>query len=101
MEYRKKLVIAVLLLCAVLFAKADISDTLIHIDKVVIKGLKFNDHTTGSKIYTIDTLTLKMFASGSLADILNMENSTAVIWNGFNLTNPMRLSGTVLTSQTR
>ena len=112
MEYRKKLVITAFLLYAVLLVKADISDTLIHIDKVVIRGLKFNDHTTGSKIYSIDTLTLKMFASGSLADILNIENSTAVksygpggmasvsvrggssrhtavIWNGFNLTNPM------------
>ena len=112
MEYRKKLVITTLLLCAVLFAKADISDTLIHIDKVVIKGLKFSEHAIGSKIYSIDTLTLKMFAAESLADILNMENSTAVksygpegmasvsvrggssrhtavIWNGFNLTNPM------------
>ncbi len=112
MKYRKKLVIVAFSLCSVLFAKADISDTLIHIDKVVVKGLKFNEHTTGSKIYTIDTLTLKMFATGSLADILNMENSTAVktygpggmasvavrggstrhtaiIWNGFNLANPM------------
>jgi iron complex outermembrane receptor protein len=108
----KKDLIAGLLVLVSLIARADITDTLIYLDKVIVRELKFNEYSPGSKVYSIDTLTLKTFGTGSLADILQLENSisvrtygpgglssvsirggssrhTAVIWNGFSLKNPM------------
>jgi len=111
MEFRKILILASTLFTT-LIVRAEITDTVISLDKVIVRGVKFNEYTSGSKIYSIDSLTLKTFGSGSLADILLTENSiavraygpggmssvsvrggssrhTAVIWNGFNLKNPM------------
>ena len=78
MEYRKKLILVALALLPVLTSKADIADTVINLDKVVIKGLKFNSYSIGTKVYSIDTLALKIFSTGSLADVLQIENSVSV-----------------------
>lgn len=112
MNYWKKIVLsAFIVLLAFPAIYGGISDT-IMLDKVIAKGVKFSGHTTGAKFYTVDTLTLKIFQSSSLAELLQQQSlvavkmlglgglatvslrggssrHTAIIWNGFNLRSPM------------
>jgi vitamin B12 transporter len=112
MNYWNKIVLSLVTIAiAVPSLHAGISDTIV-LDKVVAKGIKFGTITTGAKFYSIDSLTLKSFQSGSLADLLQQQSlvavrthgpgglatvsirggssrHTAIIWNGLNLRSPM------------
>jgi iron complex outermembrane receptor protein len=83
-----------------------------HIKVVNIEALRQQDATPGIKFENIDSISLKQFNTESLSDLLSSEsgvtiknygpgslasstirggnaNQTAVIWNGFNINNPM------------
>ncbi len=83
-----------------------------HIKVVNIEALRQQDATPGIKFENIDSISLKQFNTESLSDLLSAEsgviiknygpgslasstirggnaNQTAVIWNGFNINNPM------------
>ena len=69
------------LLLSRLLALADISDTVISINQVVAKGVKFGHYSIGAKILSFDSLFLKNYSMNSLADVL-AQNSLVNITSG-------------------
>jgi len=88
------------------------SDSALQLNEVVISASRLNDFSTASKIQMIDSTSLKLYKTGNLSNILENEsplyiksygpgslatgsfrggsaNQTAILWNGFNLNNPM------------
>ena len=79
MNYRNKL--SVLALFAILspgITVASVTDTTIVLDQVTAKAVKFGTTTAGAKLYSIDSLTLKLYQSGSLADLLQNQSMVTV-----------------------
>jgi vitamin B12 transporter len=113
MNCRNKLsVLALFAILSTCITKAGISDSIIVLDQVTAKAVKFGGTTAGAKLYSVDSLTLKLYQSGSLADLLRNQSmialksygsgglavvsirggssrQTAIIWNGFNIRSPM------------
>jgi iron complex outermembrane receptor protein len=89
-----------------------ITDTTIALDEVVVRSNRLHDFAIGTQIQTIDTFVLLHYRNQSLAELLSAQTAisvntygpgglanislrgggtrhTAVIWNGFDLKNPM------------
>lgn len=104
----------IVLACLTTFCplKANLSDSLIVLEEVVAKGVKFDGFSIGAKVYSFDSVTIQNYSSNSLADLLlqhsqvsltmygpgglanvsmrgGTSDHTAIIWNGFNLKPPM------------
>lgn len=100
------------LILSTLLAFADIADTVIPINQVVAKGVKFGHYAIGAKILSIDSAILKNYSMNSLADLLSQNSvvnitsygpggqagikmrgggadHTTIIWNGLNIKPPM------------
>lgn len=86
---------------------AEITDTIIAIDEVETRAVRFGRYTPGSRVIVIDSSILQAYSFASLADLLTVHSPasvnsygpegvagvsmrggssrhTAVIWNGFN-----------------
>lgn len=108
----KKGVLVLILAACVKLAMADISDTIIAIEPVVAKGVKFDQLSVGTKSIEVDTFQLKQYRTSSLADLLQQQSvvnitsygpgglagikmrggsadHTTIIWNGLNIKPPM------------
>lgn len=95
-----------------LLAKADIGDTIIALDPVYTKGVRFEDPSVGAKLIPIDSFQLELNQMRSLAEVLNQQSfvnlgslgpgglatmsirgngadHTTIVWNGLNLKPPM------------
>lgn len=106
--YKNYLLIIFSIICTNIQAQTDT----FHIKVVNIEALRQQDATPGLKFEKIDSISLKQFNTESLSDLLSAEsgvliknygpgslasssirggnaNQTAVIWNGFNINNPM------------
>lgn len=93
-------------------ALADVKDTVIAINEVVAKGVRFDRHFIGATIITIDSLQRESYELLSLTDLLLAQpaatvtmygpggqggvkfrggdsDHTTVVWNGFNIKPPM------------
>jgi vitamin B12 transporter len=91
------------------------SDTTYTLDEVVVRSTRLHDFTIGTQIQKIDTSVLQHYRNQSMAELLSEQTAisvnsygpngltsistrgggsehTAVIWNGFNLRNPMNAS---------
>lgn len=100
------------LLVCYAFAYADIADTIIVLDEVVAKGVKFDRYSIGAKIIRVDSFTFSTNKLNSIAELLAGQSAvtltsygvggqasikirgggadhTTVIWNGLNLKPPM------------
>lgn len=106
--YKNYLLILFSIICTNIQAQTDT----FHIKVVNIEALRQQDATPGLKFEKIDSISLKQFNTESLSELLSSEsgviiknygpgslasssirggnaNQTAVIWNGFNINNPM------------
>ncbi len=110
--YRRGGLIVAGLILSSLLAFADIADTVICIDQVVAKGVRFEHYSIGAKILKIDSAMLQNYAMNSLAELLSQHSlvnvtsygpggqsgikmrgggadHTTIIWNGLNIKPPM------------
>lgn len=104
------IVIGLVLLPMLVFA--DIADTVIALEKVVAKGVRFDNYTLGAKVVHIDSFVFMNNRLNSVAELLSTNSSvnmtsygpggqasvkirgggadhTTVIWNGLNIKPPM------------
>lgn len=105
------LVVVAFILSGVL-AYADIVDTIIPINAVVTKGVKFDKYSAGTKVISIDTFQHSLYQMNSVAELLSYQSlvnisaygpgglaalkmrggsadHTTIVWNGINIKPPM------------
>lgn len=110
--FRRGGLIIVAILQSGLLAYADIGDTVIALEKVVAKGIRFDNYSAGSKIVHVDTLQLALNRMSSVAELLSQQSlvsipaygpgglatlrmrggsadHTTMVWNGLNIKPPM------------
>jgi iron complex outermembrane receptor protein len=104
--------ICLVFILSVMLSSAQLPSDTIHLKQVTIAGLKQQNKPEGSFQQSIDSITLMQYQDATLAELLNDASSvfiktygpsgiasassrggnashTAVIWNGFNINNPM------------
>ncbi|MEI6124201.1 MAG: TonB-dependent receptor [Bacteroidota bacterium] len=95
-----------------IFAQQHLSDTVHHISGIEISSDRFSQTISGVKVEKIDSNSLRLFENSNLNDLLAQHSSlyiksngvsglssisirgtgtshTAILWNGFNIQNPM------------
>lgn len=93
-------------------AQTSLSDTTININEVTVISSRLTNFSAGTKVISIDSLSLSQHVNQNLSDVLSDEslffvksygqgtlasasirggsaNQTAVLWNGFNINSPM------------
>lgn len=108
----KKGVFIPVLVLIVKLASANITDTIIALEPVVAKGIKFDNVSVGAKLIPIDTFQLSVNQMNSIAELFAQQSlvsitsygpggqagikirggsadHTTIVWNGLNLKPPM------------
>lgn len=109
---KNKSVILLLYVCCANFINAQPLDSIQKINPVIITASRLQNFSSGTKLLVFDSTVLSRYSSGNLADLLGAESHlfiksyglgslatssfrgggashTALLWNGFNLNNPM------------